>query len=216
MATTEDLGKRIEAALASIEEKHKAFQESETRKYLEWKQRLEKLHQAFDTLTVVIKPRLDVLIQKFGDKVVAKPTFTESSRELVLDFQSDVARISLSFKGMADGDIRKLILNYDLTIIPILMQFDSHGELEIPLDAVDTEAAVRWTDERIMSFVQTYVAIQENQYYLRDQMVTDPVVGTTFPKLAAGAKLERGGRTYHFVSEVTRREFEKGMAAYAK
>lgn len=216
MATTLDLGKRIDAALSSIEEKRKAFQEMETRKYLEWKQRLEKLHAVFDTLTAVIKPRLDVLIQKFGDKVAAKPTFTESSRELVLEFQSDVARISLSFKGMADGDIRKLILNYDLTIIPILIQFDSHEELEMPLDAIDAEAAARWIDERIMSFVQTYVAIHENQYYLRDQMVTDPVAGTTFPKLAAGAKIERDGSTVYFVSEQTRREFEKEVSAGAR
>jgi len=216
MATTEDLGKRIEAALASIEEKRKQFQEMETRKYLEWKQRLEKLHAVFERLIAVIKPRLDVLIQKFGDKVTPTPTFTESSRELVLDFQSDVARISLTFKGMADADIRKLILNYDLTIIPILMQFDSHKELEMPLDAIDAEAAARWIDERIMSFVQTYVAIHENQYYLHDQMVTDPVSGTTFPKLAAGARIERYGRTVYFVSEETRREFEKEASAGAR
>lgn len=39
-------------------------------------------------------------------------------------------------------------------------------------------------------------------------MVTDPVSGTSFPKLAAGARLERDGHTYYFVSDKTRREFE--------
>jgi YHS domain-containing protein len=82
----------------------------------------------------------------------------------------------------------------------------------MPLDAIDLEAAKRWTDDRILSFVHTYVALHENQYYLQDQMVTDPVSGATFPKLAAGAKLERGGRTYYFVSDATRRKFEMDTA----
>ena len=212
MEMTQDLARRIEAAFSLLEEKRKAFQEMETRKYLEWKQRLDLLHAVFESLIDDIKPRLDVLIQKFGDKVTATPTITQSTRELVLNFQSEIARISLRFQGTTDGDIRKLILNYDLTIIPILMQFDSHAELEMPLDAIDRVAAARWIDERIMTFVQTYVAIHENQYYLHDQMVTDPVTHTTFPKLAAGAKLERDGRGYYFVSDETRREFENSIA----
>lgn len=96
------------------------------------------------------------------------------------------------------------------------MQFESHAELEMPIDAVDRESVARWIDERILSFVQTYVSAHENQYYLKDQMVQDPVSGTKFPKLAAGATLERGGRTYYFVSEATRREFEKQGASKSK
>jgi hypothetical protein len=32
--------------------------------------------------------------------------------------------------------------------------------------------------------------MRENQYYLKDQMVEDPVAKVKFPKLAAGATLE--------------------------
>lgn len=213
MKSTQELATRIDAAFASMEAKRKQFQEVETRNYEGWRQRLAKLGMEFDTLRAVFKPRLDLLIEKFGAKVTATPKITESTREVVLAFQSEVARIRLRFQGTTDQDIRKLILNYDLEIIPILMQFDSHSTLEMPLDAIDYEAAVRWADERIISFVQTYVALHENQYYLQDQMVTDPVSGTTFPKLAAGAKLERDGHTYYFVSEQTRREFESKLVA---
>ncbi len=208
MESTQELATRIDAAFASLEERRKQFQELETRKYDEWKQRLEKLGAEFDTLRDVFRPRLDLLIEKFGDKVTATPKLSQSAREILLEFHSEVARIRLRFQGTTDHEVRKLILNYDLEIIPILMQFDSHSSLEMPLDAIDYEAAVRWVDERIISFVQTYTALHENQYYLRDQMVTDPVSGSTFPKLAAGATLERDGRSYYFVSEATRHEFE--------
>jgi YHS domain-containing protein len=213
--TTNELANRIDAALALMQAHRMQFQEAETRKYEEWKQRLAQLGMEFDTLRYIFRPRLDLLIDKFGDKITATPKLTQSTRELLLDFHSPVAQIRLRFQGTTDHDIRKLILNYDLEIVPILMQFDSRSTLEMPLDAIDYEAAGRWADERIVSFVQTYAALHANPYYLRDQMVTDPVSGTTFPKLAAGAQLERGGRTYYFVSEATRRDFENELTSTA-
>lgn len=208
MQSTQQLADRIGAALASMEAKRKQFQEVETRKHDEWKLRLAQLGAAFDRLRPMVESRLEALIETFGDRVTTTPKLTQSTRELLLEFHSEVARIRLRFQGTTDHDIRKLILNYDLEIVPILMQFDSHSTLEMPLEVIDEEKAARWADERIMSFVQTYTALHENPYYLQDQMVTDPVSGTTFPKLAAGATLERDGNTYYFVSEKTRREFE--------
>lgn len=215
MRSTQELAESIDSAFSSMEAKRRHFQEVEAHKHDEWKRRLERLGMEFDALLDIFKPRLDLLIEKFGDKITATPKLTQSTREFLFEFHSEVARIRMRFQGTADHDIRKLILNYDLEIIPILMQFDSHSTLEMPLEAIDHEAAVRWADERILSFVQTYTALHENPYYLRDQMVTDPVSGTTFPKLAAGAKLERDGETYYFASESTRREFEERHLARA-
>ena len=74
------------------------------------------------------------------------------------------------------------------------MKFDSHDEIEIPLDAVDKTALGAWFDDRIVSFVKSYLAIHENQYYLKDQMVEDPVANVKFPKFAAGATLQAKGK----------------------
>lgn len=212
MESTQDLAARLDAAFASMEARRRQCQEVETRKYDEWKQRLERLGAEFDTLRDIFRPRLTLLIDKFGDQITATPKLTQSTREIVLELHSGLARIRLRFQGTTDPEIRQLILKYDLEIIPVLMQFDSHSSLEMPLDAIDYEAAVRWADERILSFVQTYAALHENPCYVRDGMVTDPVSGSTFPKLAAGATLERDGRTHYFVSEATRDEFEKQWA----
>jgi YHS domain-containing protein len=209
MTTVQDLGGRIDAALASIEQRREEFRETETRKYEAYQQRVEKLNKVFDQLREVWRPPLETLIAKFGDKVKATPSLMPSTREITLDFQADVAKVQLRFRATADQDITKLILVYDLEMIPILMKFESHSELEMPLDAVDPDVVARWSDDRILSFVNTYVAAQENKYYLKDQMVKDPVTGTEFPKAAAGAKLEQGGQTYYFISEETKRAFEK-------
>lgn len=209
MAETQKLADRIDAAFASIEQRRAQFRADETRKHQEWEQRVAQLNQVFDRLREVWKPPLETLIAKFGDKVKATPKLMPSTRDISLDFHSDVAKIRLRFRATADAEIRKLILHYDLEIIPILMQFDAHAELEMPLDAVDSNAVARWIDDRIVSFVDTYITAHEHKYYLKDQMVQDPVTGTEFPRMLAGAKLERGGRTYYFISEETRQEFEK-------
>ena len=104
------------------------------------------------------------------------------------------------------------MFSYDLEIIPILMKFDSHDEVEFPLDAVDTTALGTWFDDRIVSFVKSYLAIHENQYYLKDQMVEDPIAKVKFPKFAAGATLQVKGKTVYFINEATRRKFEKQQA----
>ena len=216
MADSKELAGQIDAAFAAMEEKRKNFQTAETTRHKEWEQRLAKLGTMFDNLRGVWAPRLETLIKKFGDKVKFKPNVTPSARDVEMNFQSDVARIRLRFQATTDHDIRKVILNYDLDIVPVLMKFDSHAEFEMPLDKVDQAAVERWIDERIMSFVKTYIALHENQFYLSDQIVIDPVSGTKFPKQHAGATLERGGQTYYFVSEETRREFEKKQAGAAK
>ena len=108
------------------------------------------------------------------------------------------------------------MLDYNLEILPILMQFDSHKQAEWPLDAVDRQAVANWIDDRLVDFVKTYLALQQNQYYLKDHMVEDPIAGIRFPKLAAAATVERDGKTYYFIGEETRREFEAKHKTGAK
>ena len=106
-----------------------------------------------------------------------------------------------------------VIFNYDLQIMPILMKYDAHAELSLPLDAIDEETLAKWVDDRLVQFVQTYLSLHENQYYLKEHMVEDPIAQVQFPKYAAGATLESEGKTHYFIGEETRREFEKQQAA---
>jgi YHS domain-containing protein len=47
---------------------------------------------------------------------------------------------------------------------------------------------------------------------LKEQFVLDPIARIRFPQYLASSTLERDGRTYYFVDEETRREFEKRPA----
>jgi YHS domain-containing protein len=112
-----------------------------------------------------------------------------------------------------DHDVCKLVLDYNLEILPSLMKFDSHQQAEWPLDAIDRQAIANWVDDRLVDFVKAYLALHENEYYLKDHMVEDPIAGVRFPRFAAAATLERDGKTYYFIGEETRHEFEAQQAA---
>jgi len=101
--------------------------------------------------------------------------------------------------------------------LPVLVRYDKHSVLELSLDAVQDDAVIQWFDKRIMAFVKAYVALVKQDAGLReslkDQFVEDPVAKIRFPKYLASSTLERDGRTYYFVDDETRREFEKQPSA---
>lgn len=209
MSTPNSLASRIDAEFKAVEDKVKKFQAEQTAAYQERQKRVEQLNRTFDELREIWRPRLECLIDKFGDRVQAKPRIVGSTREGTFEFQSALARVRLKFAAYTDWDVRKVILSYDLEIIPVLMRFKPHDEIEFPLEAVDKQAVAQWIDDRIVDFVKTYFSLGENEIYLKDQMVEDPVARVRFPKIAAAASVERGGKTFYFISEETKAAFEK-------
>ena len=215
MSTISDLASRIDAEFSAVEQKVRAFQVQQVQDHKDRQKRLEMLGKVFEDLREVWQPRLEILVKKFGSAVQTKPRIVPTTREVSFAFQSRLARVDLKFSASTDRDIQKVILTYDLSIIPALMRYKSHDEMEFPLTAVDREAAARWIENCIVDFVRTYFALGENDIYLKDQMVDDPVANVRFPKMAAAATVEWQGKTYYFVGEETRREFEQqnGIAA---
>ena len=208
MSDVSDLLERIDAEFSTLDAKIQRAQSEKQQEHQDRQKRLALFEKELATLPDVWKPRLQALIQRFGDRAKVSPLLDSSSRSVTLDFQSELAKIRLRLSAATDQDVRNLILLYDLEILPTLMQFDSHQEGQWPLSAIDRKAIGDWVDDRIVSFVKTYLSLHENEYYLKEHMVKDPVAGVRFPKFAAAAKAEWGGKTYYFIGEDTRREFE--------
>jgi hypothetical protein len=216
MPDTSSLASRIDAEFSAVEEKVKKFQTEQVEEYKAREKRLERLGQLFDEMSKLWKPRLEFLAKKFGDRVQVKPKLTPSTREAAFEFHSKTGRVRLKFSASTDRDVKKVILGYDLEIIPVLLRYEPHAEKEFPLDAVDQQAAAQWIDDRIVDFVRTYLSMGENEQYLKDHMVEDPVAHVRFPDFAAGATLEWKGQKLYFLSEETRREFEKQQGTGTK
>ena len=207
---------RIDAEFTALDAKIKRAQGEKQQEHKDRQARLATFEKERETLPEVWKPPLVALVERFGDRAKVAPRFDASSRAVTMDFQSELARIKLRFSAATDREVRNLILNYNLEILPTLMQFDSHSQAQWPLDAIDRKAIGQWVDDRIVSFVKTYLSLHENEYYLKEHMVQDPVAGVRFPKFAAAATSEWGGKTYYFIGDETRREFEASHGAPSK
>ncbi len=164
MATVSNLIDRINTEFAAVEEKKSKRRAEHEQQHEARQKRLETFGKVLNDLRDIWRPRLEALAQQFGERVKVSPHVEPCRREATFAFESTVARITLRFSTTTDRDITKVILGYDLEIIPALLRFDSHAEVEYPLDAVDRETAARWVDDRIVEFVKTYLRLHEGEY----------------------------------------------------
>jgi YHS domain-containing protein len=165
----------------------------------------------------LLRPRLDAFLERFKAVVKAEPRVREHSRAVNLTFTATVAKVTLTFEVFPDRDVSHVRLECTQDIVPVLVPYDKQSALEQPLDGVQDEVVVRWFDDRVVAFVKAYMALVRQddalKEGLKDQLVEDPVAKIRFPKYLAASTLEQGGRTYYFVDEDTRQEFEKAQAA---
>ncbi len=202
--------KRIDAEFARSRDNLENLRHAKVREHQERQDRLARFETICESLTEVWRPRLDALKRHFGEKVQVQPHAAAGRRQATFSFHSSLARINLAFTATTDADVRNLILEYSLEILPVLMSFPGQARLEQPLDRVDPTAIGTWIDDRIIDFVKTYLSLHENEYYLKSHMVEDPVAHVRFPKFAAASTLERGGKVLYFIANETREEFEAG------
>ena len=206
------LAERMDAEFAAASKKKLEQQDRQLQEYEKRRDRLKRIDQTMDELRSVWRPRLEALKQRFESQVKVTPSIQTGNRRVTFEFTSEVASIELRFSALADEAAENLVFYYDLQIIPAYVKYESHDEFSLALQNIDREALGKWLDERIISFVQTYLQLFENERYLKDHMVEDPVAKVRFPKFAAGSTKQWKGKTVYFINDETRREFEKQQA----
>jgi len=207
MPSIDDLIHRIDSEIAAAKARVDDRLNEELHAYEERQARFQKFLQALDALHSIGQPRLSKLAEHF--KFQATPVQDPDGRGVEMQFQTDLAQVRLRFYATHDAEVRRLVLNYDLDILPVYLKFTPHEQLEMPLDDVDLEKLAQWIDDRIIDFVRTYVTIHFTDQYQKSHMATDPVAGVRFPAEFARATLTHNGTTYHFISPKTRNEFAR-------
>ena len=205
----QNLAGRIDAEFSKAKQKLEKVREQGLEEHQGRQERMALFERACDSLREVWRPRLETLRQAFGEKVRLSPHADTGRRQATFAFTSNLARITLTFTATTDIDVRNLVLEYSLEILPVLMSYPDKARLEQPLTNIDAGAVGSWIEDRIIEFVNTYLLVHENEFYLQAHMVEDPVAHVRFPEFAAATTLERGGRTLYFIANQTRMEFEE-------
>lgn len=209
MSQVSDLQARIDGAFTAAREKVKQQQQQFLQEHIE-RQRLMKEYEKVQAKIVEIgKPRLEALAKRAGDRVAISPSLVGCRRSVGIDFKSPKAHITLTFSAAPDRDIRNAVVECDLRIIPLLWKFEAHSEFSSPIAAFDAEGLAKWFDDRIVGFVEILIQIHEGALFDQADYVEDPVAGVKFPKFAAGATLDHGGKSLFFVDDATRAEYAR-------
>jgi hypothetical protein len=215
MSDVSDLTGRIDAALAAVKDKAKQQTQERLQEFQERQDLLKGYEAAQARVVEIVKPRLEALARRAGERVKVTPSVSQTRRSASFEFKSSKALIVMTFSVAPDQQVKKAVVECDLKVVPVLWRFDSHSEYATPIDNVDAAGLTKWVDDRILAFVNLFIEIHENELFDKSQMVEDPVAKISFPKFAAGATLEHGGQTHYFIDGTSKGEFarQKGIAA---
>jgi len=214
---------RINAEAAITEERIKRRHQERVDTFERRRQRHQELFlPAWNRLKKVWLPRLRLLEGKIralaknlGESVRVIPEIRPNedaphSGEMSFVCESSLARIQVKFGFFHDTEVRNLVMDYALVIIPVFLKFEPHSRQEQTVESFDADVAAQWLDDRIVDFVRTYLAIHENSTYTADHLVEDPIAHVRFSKHVAKNTLHKEGITYYFISPETKRAFENG------
>jgi hypothetical protein len=205
----------MDKVIASVVDKTKQEQQARLKEQSDRQKLLKEYEAAQAKVVEIAKPRLEVLAKKAGDRASVKPTVALTRRSAAFEFRSPKALIHLTYSVAPDAAVKRVIVEQDLRIVPVLWKFDSHAEFSSPIAPLDEAGLKKWLDDRIIRFVELYVQIHESEILDKAEYVEDPVAKVKFPKFAAGATLEHGGQTHYFIDDKSRQEFanQKGVKA---
>lgn len=209
MSTETSLTQRLKAEFDKSAQRAAQTEQAKQAEHDEREKRLSQFSHVCDDLRGIWRPRLEEFLKQFGEQVKVTPTSTPTLREAKVAFLTDMANITLAISASANPEVTRLVLDYDLLIIPMFFEYERHSRLEMPLDKIDQAAVGKWVDDQLVSCVRTYLSMQENEHYLRRAMVEDPITKTRFLPHDAAAKLDHNGHTHYFSSAETLRQYKK-------
>src|SRR5262245_14969153 len=213
MSEVDSLLKRMDAEFEAAAKRKKEVLESSVKAATDRDALLAQFQQHCDRLRDLWKPRREAFVKRFGEKVKVTPALPPTQREAAMVFTTGVASVTLKLTASAATESGNLVLDYDLAIVPVLMDYERHARLETPIGKVDAAKVGAWIDDRLIAFLKTYQAMFETEAYLKNATVEDPVSKVRFPRPAAAASLVVEGRTYYFASAETKAQFEAKTAA---
>lgn len=183
---------QLQARMVELEQRHDTF-----------------VKRAERLITEIVRPRVEKLVTYFDNSRLREIADSGSYRcGCVLSHTPRFpATVSFDFGVGHDEQIGKVLLYSDLEILPVFFKFSPHAATEFPLDQVDDALAAKWVEQQVLSFVDTYLQLEQSDQYQQESLVTDPVCGMRIRKSIAVGNQTCHGTTYYFCSEMCAKKF---------
>ncbi|MHC4880443.1 MAG: hypothetical protein ACYTGL_28670 [Planctomycetota bacterium] len=122
--------------------------------------------------------------------------------------------MELSFRIGHDGPVERIVIDYQLTLLPIFFAFEAHDQLSGLPEELDADTVSEWFEAKLLGFTQTYFAVFFHEQYQRDSLVTDPVLRIRFPRSMAVARHDSAGSAYYFYTDDSVERFQADPELY--
>lgn len=110
---------------------------------------------------------------------------------------------TLCFSISPGPDSMGFVVQYDLTILPIFVDYKKHDEDTFSFTDAGRSSALAWVEERIFEFLDTYMNVRNHPAYQKSNMVTDPICGMVFPVASAADSIKIDERKIVYFCSLT-------------
>lgn len=212
MGECEDLDRQIGERVAAAEAKQREHQDHIRQRMQEIERRQGQVSTVAQHLcSAIIRPRVERLAQHFENSEVLGSAQAGVGR-CVCRFEHTErfpATVTLELFVCSDDKMSNALVCYRLEIRPVFIQFEGRDQLAVPLDEVDDARVALWVDQKLISFVDTYLRLLEVEQYQMDNAVVDPVCGMRINKNTAASEAEYRGHKFYFCINECREKFLK-------
>jgi YHS domain-containing protein len=216
MGDLKDLERKIKEKLSLSEERQHLQQDHFRQRMAEAEARHERYTAVADRLMQdVIRPRMEKLKALFDN--ARMPEARNSRHSSCCQFEHTVrfpATGKLEIGVTRDGEIKTLVLQYQVEILPVFFPVEGRDEMTMPLDEVDEDKAAGWVEAKLVEFVDTYLRLETSNHHQKGNLVTDPVCGMTVNKAFAPAQMTYRGQTYYFCVPECQARFAENPERY--
>jgi YHS domain-containing protein len=214
------LDQQLREKLTDAEERRQLHQRHVGQRMEQLDQRYQKFAKVADHVAQrLIRPRMELLAGYFDNAEPLSdgdPAHRHHCRYVFRHNERFPATVTLDLGVCPDAGIENILVVYTLEILPIFFRFEGRDQIEFPLDDVDESRLVAWIEKKIHDFFETYLRLEENDHYQRENTVTDPVCGMEINKAWAAAHMEYQGQAYYFCLEECRAKFAADPRLYLK
>lgn len=210
MGEFEELDQQISERVTRAEAKQREHQNHIHQRMEEIGRRQEQLGAVAQRLSsAIIRPRVERLARHFSNAQLLDEAEAGVGRCVCRFEHTDrfPATVSLEVFVCSDDRMSNALVCYRLEIRPVFIQFEGRDQLAVPLDAVNDARVALWVDQKLITFVDTYLRLLEVEQYQTENVVVDPVCGMRINKNTAAGEAEYLGRTYYFCINECRERF---------
>jgi hypothetical protein len=167
MSEKHELSKRIQEVLDATDDRIERMKSEATQDSEEFRERHEQFLGIAEQLIAEAGYPLKTVESHFENATVMKSDDLEGfhARCLFEHTPRFPASVELRFDITYDEEVRKIILTKTVRILPVFMEYDRTGRFVLDLESGDRGEAVRWIQDQVVSFVQTYLKIQFVKQY---------------------------------------------------